>query len=341
MSKEMKTFEIPVVWQMSGVVKVQGTSLEDAMNTFNRNVGDYPLPKNGHYVEDSFELATEDVHEMEEMVTTPKMNKDLFFPQEEKIYFSLLEEMKHKTPFDYTWFNFLTGKEELTVIDEFKNENSFLSNFFTSPITYFGITYQSVEAAFQAQKAKTTEERLMFAKLKPNEAKKLGRKIALREDWEIVKYQIMYELCWLKFFKNEELGAMLDATYPKVLVEGNYWHDNTWGSCTCDKCKDKVSYNMLGKILMRIRMERRLMLNEKYRKVVIERHLDEIESSAAHNIDFIDYICLESNFENVRFHVTGIKIYDANEEFNKPQIEEFGGISHLDMKRFMEIYFSL
>lgn len=42
----------------------------------------------------------------------------------------------------------------------------------------------------------------------------------------------------------------------REIVEGNYWHDNYWGNCTCDKCKNIEGQNKLGKILMKIRMMR-------------------------------------------------------------------------------------
>ena len=38
------------------------------------------------------------------------------------------------------------------VIQEFVGEYYFLSNYYETPVTYKGITYQNNEAAFQAQK---------------------------------------------------------------------------------------------------------------------------------------------------------------------------------------------
>ena len=56
--------------------------------------------------------------------------------------------------------------------------------------------------------------------------------------------------------KNDYLGGKLDMTGLEEIVEGNYWHDNYWGNCTCDKCKNIEGQNKLGKILMKIRMMR-------------------------------------------------------------------------------------
>ena len=143
------------------------------------------------------------------------------------------------------------------MINKFDGEYAFLSNFYECPITYDGITYTNSEAAFHAHKTLNEEERKQFAALDPSAAKKLGRKITLRSDWEEVKTKIMYEICLAKFSQNEDLKAKLLATGDEYLEEGNYWHDNCWGNCSCEKCKDITGENRLGKILMEIREELR------------------------------------------------------------------------------------
>ena len=59
-------------------------------------------------------------------------------------------------------------------IDHFRGEYAFLSNFWEVPVTYKGLTYGSNEAAFQAQKCMTEEEKVEFTQLRPSAAKKLG-----------------------------------------------------------------------------------------------------------------------------------------------------------------------
>jgi ribA/ribD-fused uncharacterized protein len=86
----------------------------------------------------------------------------------------------------------------------------------------------------------------------PGKAKKLGRKVKIRPDWESVKVFIMEELLRLKF-SNPDLLRRLVQTNGE-LVEGNTWHDNFWGDCNCNKCKAK-GVNMLGKLLVKIRSE--------------------------------------------------------------------------------------
>lgn len=135
------------------------------------------------------------------------------------------------------------------MIKEFREKYFFLSNFYTSPVIYLGVKYLNNEAAFQAQKAITEEDKMQFAKLSPSEAKKAGRRIKLRSDWELVKDEHMYEICLAKFTQNEILKAKLLATGDEILEEGNNWGDREWGVV------NGVGKNKLGKILMRVREE--------------------------------------------------------------------------------------
>ena len=98
---------------------------------------------------------------------------------------------------------------------------------------------------------KTKDESLRkdFANLTPNESKKLGRKVKLREDWEDVKVDIMYEIVKQKFIQNPDLKDKLIATGNAYLEEGNTWGDKVWGTVNGE------GFNHLGFILMKIREE--------------------------------------------------------------------------------------
>lgn len=133
------------------------------------------------------------------------------------------------------------------MIDSFRGQYSFLSNFYEVPIIYDNIRYGSAEAAFQAQKTLNVSEREAIALLNPLKAKKAGGRMALRDDWEAVKLDIMYEICMAKFTQNEDMRQLLISTYGEELVEGNDWGDRFWGTV------NGVGENHLGKILMRIR----------------------------------------------------------------------------------------
>ena len=141
------------------------------------------------------------------------------------------------------------------MINVFDGEYAFLSNFYECEVTYNGLSYKNSEATFHAQKTLNETERKKFVNLNPSDSKKLGRKIALRNDWEDVKTQIMYEICYAKFSQNQDLKNKLLATGDEYLEEGTYWHDNYWGNCYCEKCKDIKGENKLGIILMKIREE--------------------------------------------------------------------------------------
>ena len=74
------------------------------------------------------------------------------------------------------------------MINRFDGPYAFLSNFFFSPIEYEGITYPTVEHAFQAAKTLNPIERQAIADLPtPGAAKRAGRQVTLRKDWEDVK----------------------------------------------------------------------------------------------------------------------------------------------------------
>ena len=133
------------------------------------------------------------------------------------------------------------------MIDNFKGKYFFLSNFFPSNILYQGILYHNAEVAFQAQKDPSRCEE--FRRLNPSEAKRLGRRVKLRSDWEQVKDDIMYDVVNNKFMQNKKLAEQLMATGEEDLVEGNDWGDRYWGVCR------GVGKNKLGQILKRVRSE--------------------------------------------------------------------------------------
>lgn len=135
------------------------------------------------------------------------------------------------------------------MINEFRGEYYFLSNFYESPVKYQGITYRNNEAAFQAQK--TFSDRECFANLDPSSAKRKGRCVQLRSDWEKVKLDEMYNIVKAKFEQNTDLKNKLLATGDSHLEEGNTWGDKIWGTV------GGKGQNNLGKILMRVRSELR------------------------------------------------------------------------------------
>lgn len=133
-------------------------------------------------------------------------------------------------------------------INSFKGEYSFLSNFEKCSIEFEGLTYPSVEHAFQAAKTLDTNKRLSFTKGSPGCAKRMGRCLKLRPDWEEIKDSVMYA-CLKSKFRNDDMRKKLIATGDAVLIEGNNHGDCYWGMVNGE------GQNKLGLLLMQIRSE--------------------------------------------------------------------------------------
>lgn len=143
---------------------------------------------------------------------------------------------------------------QANVINRFNGENKFLSNFQASTFFYNGKKYATVEHAYQALKTLDPEEHEKVRNaIAPSQAKKLGKTLTLREDWDQVKTQTMLELLRLKF-QNAFLRCKLIVTHNAIIIEGNTWHDTFWGVCNCSKHNGE-GQNILGKLLMQVREE--------------------------------------------------------------------------------------
>lgn len=144
----------------------------------------------------------------------------------------------------------------MVMIDTFSGEYEWLSNFYPARIFIKGHGYENVEAAFQAQKCKTEEGKHKYFLAAPSEAKRMGRAEDLVDNWEDIKDNVMLE-CLREKFQKPNLRSKLLATGNEPLIEGNYWHDNYWGNCTCKRCENIKGLNMLGTLLEIVRDELR------------------------------------------------------------------------------------
>jgi len=134
-------------------------------------------------------------------------------------------------------------------IDVFDGDFDWLSNF------YYHEPDKTVEHYYQAAKTFSRDwMELIFNADTPGKAKRLGNQAPLRKDWKEVKVPIMISYVRPKF-ELADLRIKLIDTYPHDLIEGNTWHDNFWGNCTCPKCRNIKGLNMLGFIHMTVRME--------------------------------------------------------------------------------------
>ena len=111
--------------------------------------------------------------------------------------------------------------------------------------------YNTAEAAFQAAKVSNPITRYSLGLHTCEtgaEARKLGRKVKLRPDWEQIKFKVMKDVLVSKFSLAETRNLLL-ATEGAYLEEGNSHNDCIWGVV-----KGKGS-NMLGILLMEVRSE--------------------------------------------------------------------------------------
>ena len=148
----------------------------------------------------------------------------------------------------------LEGPEN--VIDSFHGDHEFLSNFYPAMVKSGGLRFSTVEHAYQASK---TNDHFAWVKIsnmpasQAGKAKRMGRKLRMRKDWDVIKLSKMRSFLYQKFNDYDNLKQRLLATGDAMLIEGNHWHDNFWGNCKCDKCKHIEGRNHLGKLLMEIR----------------------------------------------------------------------------------------
>jgi len=129
---------------------------------------------------------------------------------------------------------------------KFTGEFEFLSNFYPSVIPGRFGDYPTVEHFFQAMKTDNIvdQEKIRTAET-PGKAKRLGRRVQLRSDWDLIKLGVMWNALFYKFM-NPELARRLLAVEGEI-VEDNNWGDTFWGVC------NGKGENILGKMLMDLR----------------------------------------------------------------------------------------
>lgn len=131
----------------------------------------------------------------------------------------------------------------------FKDEFRWMSNFWPVEIPHEGQTWPSVEHAYQASKTRDPEEKAQIRGASTaGKAKRLGREITIRPDWEEVRFDVMLSLQRLKY-SDPSLACLLLATGDRYIEETNTWGDVFWGVCS------GRGENKMGHILMQIRDE--------------------------------------------------------------------------------------
>jgi hypothetical protein len=147
------------------------------------------------------------------------------------------------------------------MINRFRGKYAFLSNFY--PCNGMAVKVNAedfapcatAEHVFQAMKCIGEKGKRFIARAEtPKEARRRGRRVPIRSDWDDIKVHVMFTVLKAKF-SDPSLARQLLATGSQSLIENNWWHDNFWGNCECPKCKTIKGENHLGKLLMQLRDE--------------------------------------------------------------------------------------
>lgn len=135
------------------------------------------------------------------------------------------------------------------MINKFRGEYSWLSNFAKCEIVYKNTVYPSVENAYQSAKNNDEEWKKFCSTENAIIVKKNSHKIILIENWNFIKLSIMEELLRQKFIFNDYYKKKLIETKDEYIEEGNTWHDTFWGV----NIISGKGENHLGKLIMQIR----------------------------------------------------------------------------------------
>lgn len=135
------------------------------------------------------------------------------------------------------------------MINSFSGQYRFLSNFWIVNLRIGDMHFTSAEHAYQAAKSLDPQDWVNISSCEtPGDAKRAGRHLKLRPDWENIKLDVMETILREKF-SHADLAHRLHETGDQELIEGNTWGDRFWGVC------QGTGQNHLGKLLMKIRSE--------------------------------------------------------------------------------------
>ena len=143
----------------------------------------------------------------------------------------------------------------MTDILSFHNEHRWLSNFWPCVLpAMYGVVPPTVEHAYQASKTEyeVTAREILKAPT-AGAAKRLGKGVQLRKDWDGMKLDIMRRLLFYKFDRlNPLLRQQLLDTGDAQIYEGNRWNDVYWGRVQREQGVWEGE-NHLGRLLMELR----------------------------------------------------------------------------------------
>lgn len=175
---------------------------------------------------------------------------------------------------------------------KFRDEYAFLSNMYYTKIPYEGLIYPSVENAYQASKCINEKDKISFQTYTPVEAKRAGKKVQMKEDFNDNRIKIMQELIDIKFINNTNLAQRL-TSITEPIIEENTWNDTFWGIC------NGIGENNLGKCLENTKQ-----------KIMYKKHFL--------NFDKVDKLLNENEYLSLKGKIVQIDI--TKQEQNKKNI---------------------
>lgn len=125
------------------------------------------------------------------------------------------------------------------------------SNFTPHTVTIDGYVFPTAEAAIQAMK-NPTDKNYVESQIAARSAiisRNLGRKTKLRDDWEVVRKDLMKKIIKLKFDQHESIKKNLLNTGFRPIIQ-NTRIDSYWGIGN-----NGLGSNIFGEILSEIRQE--------------------------------------------------------------------------------------
>ena len=142
--------------------------------------------------------------------------------------------------------------------------NGYLSNWYPSPFTLYGVAFSSMEQYMMYRKAVCFGDDKVAAQILTTEdvaeIKALGRIVSGYDEslWNGVRQIVIYEGLLAKFSQNSELGEQLKRTGSAVLAECAV-KDRIWGIGLSMRDPDRLDrtkwqgQNLLGYALMMVR----------------------------------------------------------------------------------------
>jgi ribA/ribD-fused uncharacterized protein len=134
-----------------------------------------------------------------------------------------------------------------------KEKYGCFSNFYPGPFEIDGKSWPTTEHYFAAMKTHDESEQEAIRKAAtPGDAKRMGRVVTLRPDWEGIKYDTMIDALTAKFGNDAKLKEVLLSTGDALIYEDSPY-DVVWG--TGERGGVGTGKNLLGKALMQVRTE--------------------------------------------------------------------------------------